>query len=297
MAIESVSALHCSTGTSKASLTRLVGSEARKAAEEGKVNLEDQSDDNTDDESEEDSASEEEEEEEEDSEEEEVEDSIDEESTMSTPSKKKTPKKKTPAKTDTSIDDVTAKVSKMKVDAAVPMFSMDYKFPYIMKVFKEDLDEMVGLDLFVHTLPKEYFIPDVVNDGTVLAIRTQVPQFFPSEGRVLATNGGNGFNHNTYEAQAFKDVCEEIDERYNFMNSIFDTPMKVKLPFKVEERIVNWEVQAYPNDLGTLTDDLGAPQYHCILSVKLMKLKSKRRTAGGFRIIGAAPMNEEDEEN
>ncbi len=63
--------------------------------------------------------------------------------------------------------------------------------------------------------------------------------------------------------------------------------MSMALPFGCEERIVEWEVQAYPNNLGELSDDLGGQQFFACLDITLWKLPStKCKTTGGFWIIG-----------
>jgi hypothetical protein len=113
----------------------------------------------------------------------------------------------------------------------------------------------------------------------------------------LKSNQGERFNTNTYQAQAWKDVCDEIDTAYNFAKPIIADPMKVKLPFHVEEHIISWEVQAYANKNAWITDTLGSPLFHFTLNVKLMKLKSKRRTVGGFRIVDTGDNNDDGTEN
>ena len=66
-------------------------------------------------------------------------------------------------------------------------------------------------------------------------------------------HGVAGFNQNTHQAQAFKGRSEEIlsDNNMN-LSSIFGRPMEIAMPFVCEECIVSWEVQAYPNEMGTL---------------------------------------------
>jgi hypothetical protein len=226
----------------------------------------------------------------EDFEEEDQEDLVEEAETMSsTPGRKKqAPAKKssTRAGESPSVDKLSSSVSTMKVSAK--LFSMDFKLPYIIYVFNQQLDEMCNIDIFAPTLPSEFFIPDVTNGGNSLELRIQVPPFFVCETRVLQSNQGNaGFNENTSQAQAFKNQCEAIDEHYAFANAIFSdsSTMTVELPFTCEERITSWEVIAYLNDLGSLTDDLGGQQFHSCVSITLTKLKTKRRTAGGFRVV------------
>jgi hypothetical protein len=94
---------------------------------------------------------------------------------------------------------------------------------------------------------------------------------------------------NTYQAQAYRDRCEGIVTKFNNPSSIFGKPMVIDLPFACEEHIVDWEIQAYLNDLGTLTDDLGDQRFNTVLTVFLRKLKTKRKTTGGLHVIGGAP--------
>lgn len=211
-----------------------------------------------------------------------------------TPNRKKSTPKKTVAPTaragETSGEDLSARMNQMDI-SAVPMFCMDWTCPFILSTYNEDVDIMIKAQVLVPIYPKEYFIPDVGNGGMQLEIRLQVPSFFVDEARILESNAGQaGFNVNTYQAQSFKDVCEQIDTHYGMLNNIFGaTPMIIALPFACEERLVDWEIQAYPNDLGTLTDDLGGQQFHACLSITLRKHKTKRKTTGGFRVVGGPP--------
>jgi hypothetical protein len=36
---------------------------------------------------------------------------------------------------------------------------MDFQLPYIISVYNEQLEELCHVDIFVPSLPKEYFIP------------------------------------------------------------------------------------------------------------------------------------------
>jgi hypothetical protein len=84
---------------------------------------------------------------------------------------------------------------------------------------------------------------------------------FPDERRVIQPNDGvDGFNHNTHQAQPFKDQCERIVAAHDMM-AIYGRPMEITMPFVCEERIV----QAYHNNLGTITDNLGGEQFHAML--------------------------------
>jgi hypothetical protein len=60
-------------------------------------------------------------------------------------------------------------------------------------------------------LLENYFILDVVSNGTVLEVRTRIPNHLFMEERILASYSGfAGFNANTSEAQAHKDLSEFV---------------------------------------------------------------------------------------
>jgi hypothetical protein len=104
-----------------------------------------------------------------------------------------------------------------------------------------------------------------------------------------------GFSQNFSEAQAFKNVCEKVYADHGMLvNNLFGKPLEITMPFICEERITHWEIQAYANKLGSLSEDLGT-QYHCLLTVVVQKLRTKRVTKGGFRIV--EPAEEEEEED
>jgi hypothetical protein len=123
-------------------------------------------------------------------------------------------------------------------------------------------------------LPKDFFFPDITGGGKKLTIKIQVPLIFVDENCVIELNAGvAGFNQNTRQAQAFKDKSEAIIANHNIMiNSIFSTNMEISMPFVCEEHLVGWEIQAYPNDLGDLEDDLRSPQFHAVFCVIVQKL-------------------------
>lgn len=217
------------------------------------------------------------------------------------PPKSRTPKKSTPSRKkaastpggDTTAEDLSAHMSAMNINN-VPMFSMDFKLPFMLSVYNDALDQMVKLEMWVPILPKEFFVPDII-DGKRLRISIRIPDFFTDEACVIKSNRGvDGFNKNTHEAQSFKDQCEAVHAFYS-MQHIIGKPQELGLPFTCEERIVFWEIQAYPNEEGTLTDDLGGVQFHGVLVVVCQKLRTKRKNTGGFRIIDATePMATDD---
>ena len=71
------------------------------------------------------------------------------------------------------------------------------------------------------------------------------------------------------------------------LTNLFGRPIEITMPFVCEERIVSWEIQAYPNEMGTLSDDLENEQFHAVLVILMQKLRNKRLKVGGFRVIAA----------
>ena len=214
---------------------------------------------------------------------------------------KRTPKKTTPAPapvqatspdppaaaTVDTVQQMTSALSNMRL-GVVP-FSMSWKFPFIITPYKEGNDDMINIDIFSITVPKEMIHPEVV-EGAMFQLKVQVPAFFTMETRIIAAEAETeGFNKDTHLAQEFKARCEAIDKYYNYANEIFGAPQKIALPFVCEERIVAWEVQAYTNEDMTLTELLGSPQFFQTISVTLRKLRRKRRVVGGFKIVGINP--------
>ena len=212
---------------------------------------------------------------------------------------KRTPKKTTPAPvqatspdppaaaTVDTVQQMTSALSNMRL-GVVP-FSMAWKFPFIITPYKEGNDDMINIDIFSITVPKEMIHPEVI-EGAMFHLKVQVPAFFTMETRIIAAEAETeGFNKDTHLAQEFKARCEAIDKYYNYANEIFGAPQKIALPFVCEERIVAWEVQAYPNEDVTLTELLGSPQFFQTISVTLRKLRRKRRVVGGFKIVGINP--------
>jgi hypothetical protein len=101
----------------------------------------------------------------------------------------------------------------------------------------------------------------------------------------MSNAGVEGLIINTHQAQEFKEQCEEIHASYSLKTSIYGNPMIINMPFICEERSFAWKIQAYPNNIGLLYDDLGQEQ-HLVLVITVRKLQTKSKTAGGFCVIG-----------
>jgi hypothetical protein len=53
----------------------------------------------------------------------------------------------------------------------VPMYSMDFKAPIILTPYKDQLDDMLKVQVFVPILPRAFFVPDIVDGGNKLEIK------------------------------------------------------------------------------------------------------------------------------
>ena len=103
-----------------------------------------------------------------------------------------------------------------------------------------------------------------------------------------SNHGVIGFNQNTYQAQAFKDQSKETFADNNMMlTNLLDSPIEIAMPFVCEECIVSWEIQAYPIEMGTLSNDLENEQFHAVLVILMQKLRNKRLKVRGFCVIAA----------
>jgi hypothetical protein len=180
---------------------------------------------------------------------------------------------------------VTETLSELKVSSFFEAFSVNQTYPFTISTYAEKDDTMCDVSFYVASHPKDYFLPEVMDAGSTLGLSTRLPNFFRRSKRVLETNRRKpGFNENTSQAQGFMKTCEGIDKCFGFKDVIFSDPQMIVLPFTVEERIVEWEIQGTSNNLGSLIDDLGGQQCHYCVYTKLRKLKVKKRTAGTFRI-------------
>jgi hypothetical protein len=145
------------------------------------------------------------------------------------------------------------------------------------------------VEFFVPVLPENYFVLDVVNNGTLLEVRTRIPNDMFMEERVLASSSSvAGFSVNTSETQAHKDLCERVvvDIENGLTGVIFGQPQFVELPFQCEEQIVSWEIDAFTNYRENMNETFGAQQYHTNLKLVLRKFKTKRRIQGRIRVVG-----------
>ena len=231
----------------------------------------------------------------------------DDEEMPATPKKKspkRTPKKKTPAAAPppppAAADADESLLNKMKgVSVSSKQFDMNPQCQHKLDVFDHEFDQCCEVEFLTPILPDDYFQPDASNEGNMLDVCYKTPEMFADEERVLkaeqGVQGAEKFTYNDSEAQAHIKTCQAINNQFGKGGIFSEHPQQVELPFPCEERVVERECQAHANDLlddelkdeNELADpnDEGPEQYHNILVVLLRKLRTKRKTKGGFRKI------------
>ena len=160
--------------------------------------------------------------------------------------------------------------------------------PFVIYDYIEEKRRRVTADFLVLTLDREKFSPRVTSDGMELQVGTAVPNFFQSSARVMLANKNKDrtFTKNTHKATAFEEVIRRMNNELDWPDTLNGSVQRTKLPFRCEEEILSWEVQAFENEDSDLTESLGQ-QYFFVLSVELMSAEKVKSTgtAGGFVVF------------
>ena len=82
--------------------------------------------------------------------------------------------------------------------------------------------------------------------------------------------------------------CTKINDELDYSVDIKGDPQVVSLPFKVEQYIVIWEVQAFINDDDGVNELLQSEQYFYNLKVIMVSVEKPRTpiNQGGMRVFG-----------
>lgn len=132
--------------------------------------------------------------------------------------------------------------------------------------------------------------PKMADSGLELQVAMVVSAFFANANRLMVANvGTSGFTQDNHKATAFKEVAMKLHDHHESFDEddIIGDLQRVKLPFKCEQHIVEWEVQAFENESQELTDGLGSTQFYFVLSVDLVSVvkERKKKEKGGFRVV------------
>jgi len=168
--------------------------------------------------------------------------------------------------------------------------NLSVQFPFISYQYVEDGRKMVSYDFLVIGASKDQYRPKVTGNGGELHVGMVLPRFFVDPNRLLLANSHvGGFNANTNKSTALEEVGAKVTNGLQENDLLFANPMTVKLPFKCEEDIVEWEIQAFHNEDEVWTLEAGSQQYFFVLSVGLRHVEKIRKNTkkGGFRIIGS----------
>ena len=182
---------------------------------------------------------------------------------------------------------------------------MDVQLPYFLYNYVKDGHNYCSVDFLVMAMPREMVCPKVAPGGMVMQLGIVVPPRFVMEERLVQANeGDHSFNSNTHKATAFKAICEKIAVHHGEGTKeepILGKPQDVPLPFKCEDKIVDWEIQGFPEEWG-LSDAIGHQQFHFVISIDLVSVVKARshKKKGGLQIFALPTTpkdkNEEEEE-
>jgi hypothetical protein len=162
------------------------------------------------------------------------------------------------------------------------------KFPYLSYDYVENGRRHFCADFLVMGASKESYRPKVSKDGTELHIGMVLPPIFVDETRLMVAHHSDAhFTKNTNKATAFHQVTAAVTNNLADGEDFLATPMKLKLPFKVEVEIEDWEVLAFSNVDKDWVAEIGSQQYFFILAVDLVSVEKIKvtRKSGGFRVF------------
>ena len=181
------------------------------------------------------------------------------------------------------LDNLAEELTRLEI--MVKKFGIDFVMPFIQYDYIEENRRHVTVDFLVLTLNKDKFSPRVLADGKELHVGTTVPSFFQNKARIMLANKSKDaeFTSNTHKATAFAEVVRGMMTELEWPDDLNGSVQRTKLPFRCEEDIVSWEVQAFENEDDDLTTSLGQ-QYFFVLSVELVSAEKLKTTkaAGGF---------------
>ena len=127
---------------------------------------------------------------------------------------------------------------------------------------------------------------------------------FPKANRLMRAHGEDTFTADTHKATAFEVISEEVQDKYNLKDDedakINSGGQVIKLPFKCDEEIVDWEIQYFGNNDAALVHDLRSKAFYAILTVEVMSVikpkKKKRGSTRVFTVVGSDTEEEQEEE-
>ena len=196
------------------------------------------------------------------------------------------------------INELTNQMSNLNM---LPRFGMKVAFPFLLYDYFKNKRRHCSIDFFVFSMGKHMFKPCVLPGGKAVSLSVIVPKMFPKANRLMLAHANERFTINTHKATAFEEISEVVQEKYNLKDDedakINSIPQVIKLPFKCDEEIVDWEIQYFGSDDEKLTNELGAQPFNAILTVEVMSvIKPKKKKRGSTRVFGTVRSDSDDGE-
>ena len=103
-------------------------------------------------------------------------------------------------------------------------------------------------------------------DGKDLHVGTTVPPFFQNKARIILANKCKDaeFMRNTHKTTTFAEVVRGMMTELEWPDDLNGSVQRTNLPFRCEEDIVSWEIQAFENEDDDLTTSLGQQYVLCL---------------------------------
>jgi hypothetical protein len=150
---------------------------------------------------------------------------------------------------------------------------------------------MITIDFIVVGQSKSAYHLRVVSDVYGFQLGMVVPNFFAQEDHLQAA-------HYTLIQASMKTLtrlqhCMRLlpsTDNLDLEEPLIGEPVQIKLPFKVEEEIVKWELFAF-NNSNKFSEKSGNQQYYFVLTVDLVAVEKvkKEKKAPTFRMLGSPP--------
>ena len=168
------------------------------------------------------------------------------------------------------MEDLTNKFSQMAV-AKQRVESKHCHFPWFCFQYKAN----GGRDhttIRIHGLcrPKSHFKISVVSGGKMLELRVRISDRLYSKPMNNAILLALGILHDLSGLKnAFEAMVGDITKSMEDKKRIWSDPMHIPLPFECEEQVVQWDVIFTPVNIEELTDEVGGQQFDAIVHVEL----------------------------
>ena len=169
----------------------------------------------------------------------------------------------------------------------VKRYSITKDHTYMIYDFIQDRKHYCIVDIFVPSMERDTFTPNVMPGGNMLSIEMVSPKFFFQYDRLKMANMRNvGFNENSHKATAFEQALRDMRRELKVKKGgeVSGEDMIIPLPFRCDQHIVRWGLLSFENKDREVMDKHNPDvQMNDILSLTLLseeKMESDEEEEG-----------------